>query len=339
MVCVTTAPVDFKTTEGAQTSRPTFTWTVDPVKGAKTFEVKATNEKTKQSIQFNQIEGTTWTPSIDLDYGKWSFKVRAIGTDNKPGAWSNSDGAEVKFNLKKWAPDGIQVQSIEQGTFAKTCGFLAALASFASHHPNIVNGHIAYLGRPGERGGNQYMFAVTLYDAGWFQSEWVQVKVRFDGTFSDGDPILSFKSGQVSDRYAFWPLLFQRAYYQLKGEVNDPNGTKANVALTALSGVHTEWYSGLVKWTASQIEALRTGLANHRSMVAGTGSDLVYSPVLQGNHAFAVLGTEVDKETGKLMIKLYNPQGDDSIDNGAFFSISWETFLANMVTININDGL
>ena len=98
---------------------PTFSWT--PVSGATSYRVFLSNRTTGGAAVFNDVvNGTSFTPAADLNFGRYLIWVRPTGLGGYEAAWSTSEDYYVGPTLL--GPVGGTLDSTPQFTWTSISG-------------------------------------------------------------------------------------------------------------------------------------------------------------------------------------------------------------------------
>ncbi len=269
------------------------------------------------------------------------------------GDYVNGGGGN-DMNALVPAPHGAAMSDVHQQQ-SPSCCFLAPLASEAQHED--LASRIHYLG------DNRY--DVLLYRQqvnylfGWlptFQTVADHQVVTFDGDLVQ-DARGTYDPAVVNG--AFWPALYQRAYFQQHGvnylspgDMHDNASTDPADSFYSLTGRGTHDYNPSVFWFAgagafedSDRDVMINALARGKNVVAATrgkgGTDWgggVTTDLLVGAHCYTVLQIGYNATHRQWEVELRNPWGVDNEGNHATFGdpndgvivVSWNDFRHSM---------
>jgi Ca2+-binding RTX toxin-like protein len=221
-----------------------------------------------------------------------------------------------------------------------TCQTLAAMASAVQAGIDFRK-HITYQGK--------HIFDVRLWKGG----KLVTVRVTFDGSWNDNDPMPPTDAeGRALPE--FWTTLLQRARLQLMGVDTSKRMTAAQWDQAnknsnyLLYSVGNAIYTLTGKRTKMEVvrtitpQSLKAVLDQRGIAVASTYRDpsrIDSRTNLTPNHAYSVV--KVFREGNTWKVKLYNPFGVDGngppLDgkNDGFITINWAQFYNNFEYVNV----
>jgi hypothetical protein len=304
--------------------------------------------------------------------GSYSNWFDAVGPNNivVPGTGTIASGENVvNYDAQQPYVSGGLYDDVIQGEL-DDCGFMAALAAVAycgadlaeqvtpqgpvinpiSFAPYSVNSVI------GTQSGVPLYFPGATLDP---ESPQWEVRSVQTGLLDPKAPLITAAEEARPDGSMWgedWPLMYQSAYFDyINGHPTlDPLGTLANgtgfkpgftfasTALTALTGNPTEHYlvaNDITDSPQAQLARIQEAVYENRPIVAVVwgGTSGLYggttTPRLDTWHAYTVLGTDVDPQTGDEMIILRNPWGDN---NGL---TSWRTPDDGITQVTFQDFL
>jgi hypothetical protein len=243
---------------------------------------------------------------------------------------SGSNTYHESFNLDHWfANNNYTATDIDQAA-SPTCTFLGALAGAADRVDLSA----------GLKETSHGVYQVRLINNGRFVYE----TVNFDGTWTDTDAQPGHyrdNAGQITSQLngAFWTVIYQRAYLQLKGvnwhdQNTDHWGNSwkdGQAALYALTG----WTCSTTNMSTNQstdlAKTMQAALNHGDVLTAGTRATTSNNVV--SLHVYAV--ESVYQMNGIWMIRVYNPWGHDGPNSATdgrddgFVTLTWAQFTSN----------
>mgnify|MGYP006289000415 CR=1 FL=1 len=236
----------------------------------------------------------------------------------------------------------VEPNDVHQGNLGD-CFLLASMAAIARQNPEAIRRMI--------RDNGDGTYTVTLYRNSrplrFWQPEYTPVEVEVTQEFPavDGEPVFAQPGDGGGAQQELWTLLVEKAYAQQQGGYGDLEGGWGHTAMSAMTGVESEWHApssislGDLAGHFDQGHAITvSSLADLRVEVGGEAvwdipdaSDvhpLFQSDVLFEHHEYYVTG--VSPETGTVSIR--NPWGwhQPEID------LSFEDFQSAFRRVSIN---
>lgn len=207
---------------------------------------------------------------------------------------------------------GINPNDISQGELGN-CYFLAALASIADKHPQII----------------ENMFVEKeLWSSGIFKTKWLvngkESIIAVDNMIPAGEGNTFFTHPSTTGEW--WPVVLAKAWAKIFGSFKAAESGGQRDVVTAITQSPSATHETKTMEDAAIWEMLGDAAWNKYPTYSGTGSNAQYG--LAKGHAYSILGTFEDPTYGKV-VKCRNPwhsfgykgkiPNPDSETSGVFF--------------------
>jgi hypothetical protein len=241
-----------------------------------------------------EYQGTDFSSSIigSIYTGGLSKPGPVIGSINTDGL-----NDSVPLYVKGRGDDNsVAMNDVKQGLIGD-CWMLAPLASVASKDPEAIKNMI-------QKNGDG-SFTVTFKQNAWPLLGYVEKKVTVNAGF------LGFATGpgdaNAKGQTEIWPQIIEKAYAKLKGGYDKIEGGNPGEFLEALTGAPATTYIPVIH----PFEQLENDFNSGKNVIFSTRDTIPDVYNLKKNHAYAVNRFYTDPNSGRQMVELYNPWGQE----------------------------
>lgn len=296
--------------------------------GASGAEVPVRKREVLRTLSYTE-QVSALTPGAGLGSAAAADAAAAVSAGGRrdladPKVRDKHKGLGYKHFTGPAVIDGMKPEDVHQGAIAD-CYFMAALASAAQVHPDVL---AASLRVHPTTGLCRVRFFQRELD-GKYAQIWIQVDTDFPAKSGADEPRYGHSPQKDRRGRELWPSIFEKAYAQWKkGYDKMGEGGSSMDAIEALTG-HRARFISLTTSASDRVWTKFQGQAKDgkqiKSATAGTRgkdqADLYKGIRLYPWHAYTVMGTRTDGK--KRMVKLRNPwgrsePGSDKKDDGIF---------------------
>ena len=204
------------------------------------------------------------------------------------------------------------------------CYFIAALASVAKSHPELLEKAI--------KKNSDGTFTVTFFENK--KGKQTPVQITVDGTLAGRRGRLEYAAAR--NERELWPMIFEKAYAAWKGGFDAIEAGMSATAFQAITGAKPDFFA--VTSDSKQAELWK----NLKKVTSEGGVAVAISkpsdPSEQGivaDHAYSLLG--VEEKNGQKFVQLRNPWGErepgrDGRDDG-IFSLPLTQFMSSFTMV------
>lgn len=216
----------------------------------------------------------------------------------------HAGGVSYKQTDGVFSVGGISPNDPLQGQLGD-CYLISSLAAVAQKHPELLEKNVKT-----NRDGT---YTVTLFTRPDLTKPAQPVQVTVDGQFPTKNGSLEYISAR--EKKELWPLVYEKAYAQLKGSYGNIEGGMGANALTAITGSNPSFF-------AVSADAMKPDDVWNKLTDATKGGGCVVadsksfgSPVkgMVSDHTYTVLGTS--EENGQKYVTVRNPWGEHEVGN------------------------